>query len=129
MIDEVGTKYCQHCGQQIQSSNRYCPHCGYDTATPLDTMSNNAYGGVNADAYNSMVYAGFIVQIIFTVIFGLFLIPLAWNIPLCIHVYNQMKERKPINLGAAIAILILNNIISGVFYLIDYDAKVNHTNN
>ena len=106
-------KYCPTCGKEMNDNDRFCPVCGHDTG--LAPAPKAISSSKNLESYTLI---GFIFLLISTIIMGFFLIPLAWNVPFCVHVYRKMQVKQKPSLGVAIASLILSSLIGGIFLIL-----------
>lgn len=61
----------------------------------------------------------FIFALIATIATGIVIIPLAWTIPMTIHLYNAYKG-KQYSLAFAICSLLFLNTIAGILLIVDY---------
>ena len=68
-----------------------------------------------------MRLAAFILNIVFTVICGILIIPLVWMIPMTIRCYKIYKGDAPSTVGFGVCDLIFCNIFSGILLLCDLD--------
>ena len=109
-------KYCTKCGAEMNATDRFCPMCGTDNEQSV--VTNNATYQKDAGDYDVLMLIGFILMVVSTVSLGFLIIPLAWMIPLTVHSYHCMKERREMSLGAKICILIFCNLISGILFLV-----------
>ena len=62
-----------------------------------------------------------ILMIVSTVVTGLYLIPLAWCIPMTISYSNKLKNGLPVSTGFKICTLLFVNTIAGILMLCDKD--------
>ena len=60
-----------------------------------------------------------ILMIIGTVVMGLYIIPLAWCIPMTISYCNKLKNNEPISTGFKICCLLFVSMIGGILMLCD----------
>ena len=126
-------KYCTNCGTQLEDTAAFCTNCGnpvqtesnaVDPEVPVEENQNYAY--VNAEQEtpavkepSGLVKAAKILMIISTVVMGLYIIPLAWCLPILISFNKKIKNNEPITTGNKIVILLLVNTISGILLLCD----------
>ena len=62
-----------------------------------------------------------IFMIISTVVMGLYIIPLAWCLPMTISYFNKIKNRQPVSTGFKVCTLLFVNTIAGILMLCDKD--------
>lgn len=72
-------------------------------------------------ASNGMQTACKVLMIISTVVMGLYLIPLAWCIPMTVSYSNKIKTGQPISTGFKVCTLLFVNTIAGILMLVDKD--------
>lgn len=111
-------KYCTKCGAQLFDEAVICVRCGCPTA-PIQTAQDMS--SVQGGSSISKTIA-FVLMIISTVVSGfLFIISLAWMIPLTV-IYNQkVRCGEPLSTGFKVCILIFVNIVAGILLLCDSD--------
>lgn len=68
-----------------------------------------------------MKLAGFIFCVIGTVLEGIFIIPLAWCIPLTVKVYRYYKYNAPLSSGFLVCITFFVSLIGGLLLACDTD--------
>ena len=117
--------FCPHCGKEIDDNADVCPECGKDLGknaapapTPAPTPAPNPAPAQNTQ-YNPLQLVAFVLMIITTVSAGIFLIPLAWMIPMDVHLWQQMKNGNKVGIGFGICTLIFVNLISGILLIVD----------
>lgn len=64
-----------------------------------------------------MQTAAKILMIISTVIMGIYIIPLAWCLPMTISYFRKLKNNEPVTTGFKICVLLFVNLISGILML------------
>jgi len=100
-------KYCSRCGAQVEDDAVVCVHCGCKIEDSPVVISNNSGLDVVIKVF----------MIIGTVLRGLFIVPLAWCIPIAISVFDSMKNRTPISVGMKVCVLLLVNFVAGICLL------------
>ncbi|MBR2441835.1 MAG: hypothetical protein IKB20_02055 [Clostridia bacterium] len=60
-------------------------------------------------------------MIIATVVLGLYIIPLAWCLPMTISYCKKIKENRPISTSFKVCTLLFVNLIAGILMLCDKD--------
>ena len=101
-------KYCTKCGNEIMEEAVICPKCGCAT--------KNA-GKSSVD----MKTLALIFMIVTTVCYGLYLIPLAWCLPMTLYYHNQIKNKQPVSMSFKVCTIIFVSPISGILMLCDKD--------
>ena len=129
--------FCKNCGTQIADGAAACPSCGTSvqqqaapTQQPAYTQAAPAQQNVyvqNAPAQASTVYphpnsqgllcAAFVFNLLATIGCGIFIIPLAWMIPMTVHTWGIYKGRKPNTAGFGVCSLIFVGLIGGILLL------------
>ena len=101
-------KFCQKCGREILEETVICPGCG----CAVSSNKTQVNGGNDGLAVASKIFLilGCIVQ-------GLFLLPLAWCLPIAISICGKMKRGEPVGVGLKICALLLVNTIGGILLL------------
>lgn len=139
-------KYCTHCGAQIDDEAKFCSACGkptsageffsvvYHQEAPKAPSSNaNTLGKVafafmivtiailGFYAFYVLMFAGQFyaltgMLITWPAIIGM-LIPLAWIIPMAVHLKRKINANQPIGTGFKVCTLLFVNLISGILLL------------
>lgn len=68
---------------------------------------------------SGLTVAAKILMIISTVAMGLYLIPLAWCLPMTLNFCKKIKEGQPVTMGFKICTLLFVNTIAGILMLCD----------
>jgi len=139
-------KYCVHCGAELKEGADVCLSCGRRIVReePKAKSSSNANNALATIAKVFMILTcaecvlvalwlllvafvsgfGFYydpdfvpVQIVLGIYAAAFLLPLAWSIPLTVHVFRCTQKNEPISVATKICILIFVNMISGILLL------------
>ena len=105
-------KYCTICGAELHDEAVICPKCGCACAkeTKPSTQSSDSL---------TLKTIAKIFMILSCVVFGFYLIPLCWMVPMTVHYSNAIKEKKPVSLGFKICSLLFVNFIAGILMLCD----------
>ena len=104
-------KYCTNCGNELFDEAVICPKCGYPTAEfYLQLKSNNIKP-------NTSYFVVKIFMIIATVINGLYILPLAWCIPMTVNFCKKYDKGIPISTGFKVCTLLFVNFVSGILLL------------
>lgn len=99
-------KYCTHCGAELLDEAVMCPKCGCSC------------GKVKSDS-NGLQTAAKVLMIIATVILGIYIIPLAWCLPMTIHYCNAIKNKEKVGTGFKVCSLLFVSLLAGIFMLCD----------
>lgn len=113
-------KYCAHCGNEVLDEAIVCPKCGCSVDYEIKRKPAQAS---TADDKLTLRLIAKVFMIIGTVVMGigLFLIPLAWCLPMTIAYSNKIKNNEPVSIGFKVCVLIFVNVIAGVLMLCDND--------
>ena len=133
-------KYCTHCGAQIDDEAKFCSACGKSTSAgefgnvavhqeaPKTHSSNAKTLGKVAFAFMIVTiailgfYAFYVLMfagqfyaltgmlITWSAIIGM-LIPLAWTIPMSIHLKKKLNANEPIGVGFKVCTLLFVNLV------------------
>lgn len=98
--------FCANCGEQISDNAYICPHCGCKVQN--ERASNNK---------NTLLTVAKIFMIISTVLSGIYLIPLAWCIPMTISLSRKINNGEKISTGFKICVLLFVNLVAGILLL------------
>ena len=107
-------KYCSHCGKAMEDNATVCPGCG-------EGNEPQVYSAPREPKESGLSTAAKVFMIISTVAMGLWIIPLAWCLPMTISYCNKIKRGEPIGVGFKICTLLFVNMIAGVLMLCDAD--------
>ena len=134
--------YCSHCGQEVNSNAVVCIHCGcslndssYRRYPQRQQAPSNEPNYAESQAFvDHAVQANLAVAktvaskgveiaikifMILSCIAGAFafLIPLAWMIPLTVHVFKKLNQSQPISTGVKVCVLLFCNLVAGILLL------------
>lgn len=109
-------KYCSKCGNQLFDESVVCPKCGC-----LADGSANGTGYANQGETSQLKTAAKVLMIIGTILLGLYIIPLAWCLPLTMMYCDKIKNNQPIGVGFKVCCLLFVNTVAGVLMLCDKD--------
>lgn len=134
-------KFCKNCGTQLEDSSAYCYNCGTvcEQAAPQQNavpqqqpyveqpvvqqpVVQQQYAQqqyVAAPPVSGLATAAKILMIISTVVTGLYLLPLAWCLPMTISYCNKLKTGQPVTTGFKVCTLLFVNTIAGILMLCD----------
>ena len=142
-----GTTFCTNCGAPVEQapqqgyappqSNYAAPQQGYVPPQPnyaapqqgyVPPQSNYAapqqgygYAPQAAPKPSGLSIAAKVLMIISTVVYGFYLIPLAWCLPMTISYSNKIKYGQPVSTGFKVCTLLFVNLIAGILMLCDND--------
>ncbi len=108
-------KYCTKCGNQLIDEAVICTKCGCSTG--YQCFSKNSISQTSS----GLKTAAKILMIVGTVVMGLYIIPLAWCIPMTISYCNKIKRGETISIGFKVCSLLFVNTIAGILMLCDQD--------
>lgn len=110
-------KYCTKCGAEILDEAVICPHCGCMTNESLQVVSKS----------NGMETAVKVFMIIGCVASAfLYLIPLAWTIPMTVIIINRLKKHQPIGMAFKVCTLLFCSLVAGILLLCMDTEKYTH---
>ncbi len=101
-------KYCSHCGKEVADDAVICVSCG--------CMVENTRIRKDEDSDTVELLAK-IFMIISCIASGWLIIPLAWMIPMTVHVFKSCKYNLHMGTGFKICVLIFQSLIAGIALL------------
>ena len=109
-------KFCKNCGNQLVDEAVVCPNCG------VAADNGNPYGGPNpyaapAKDNSGLALAAKIFLVIGCICQGLFILPLAWCLPLTISFWRKVDRGEPVSVGLKVCLLLFVNTIGGILAL------------
>lgn len=102
-------KYCSKCGAQIVDEAVICVNCGCE----VENKTNATTSGLKTAAKVFMILG--------TIIMGIYIIPLAWCIPMTVSYFNKVKNNQPVSTGFKVCSLLFVSFLGGIFMLCDKD--------
>ena len=136
-------KFCKNCGTQLEDVAAFCTNCGTACEQPEAQQVNvaqqqyvqqpYAQQQYAQQAYAQQVYyqpapkasglatAAKVLMIISTIVMGLYIIPLAWCLPMTISYSKKIKNNIPVSTGFKVCTLLFVNTIAGILMLCDKD--------
>jgi len=102
-------KYCTKCAAQLPDEAVFCTGCGASTNTQPEEQAKES----------TLKTVAKIFMLISTILMGLWLIPLAWCIPMTVSYWKKIKSGAPIGVGFKICSLLFVSTIAGVIMLCD----------
>lgn len=109
-------KYCTKCGTQLVDEAVFCTGCGCalesaQVAAPAVAVEEKKESGLTTAAK--------VLMILGTVFMGLYIIPLAWCIPMTVTYFKKVKNHQPISTGFKVCSLLFVSMLGGIFMLCD----------
>ena len=114
-------KFCNKCGQQLADDAAFCNVCGNAMNSAPENPAPTYAPPVQQKEESGLAKAAKILMIISTVVMGLYLIPLAWCLPMTISYCKKLKNNEPVSMAFKICTLLFVNTISGILMLCDKD--------
>ena len=109
-------KYCSSCGSEIKDEAVICTKCGC-------AVNGKTLQGSKSKNMSTMQTIALVFMIISCVGYGMFLIPLAWTIPMTISYSNKIKNGEEITIGFKICCLLFVSLIAGILMLCDSSSE------
>ena len=111
--------YCTKCGAEVPNGAAYCPKCG----APIDPefVKTDVVGDDKKPLKgrdDTIMTIALVLCIISIVVTAPFIIPLAWTIPMTIHLNKCLKNNEKISVAFKICTLIFLNTIAGILLLV-----------
>ncbi len=106
-------KFCTKCGAQIHDEAVVCVNCGCPVTSSSAAKKQSSNEGFDV-AIKVLLILGTVVQ-------GLYLIPLAWCLPITLSICRKLKNGEPISVGMKVCALLFVNTIAGILLLIKGD--------
>ena len=104
--------YCSKCGAEILDEAVVCPKCGCLT-------NNHSISELNGSESANLKTIAKVLMIFSCVAMGLFIIPLAWTIPMTVYYSNCIKNNQHVSITFKICTLFFVNTIAGILMLCD----------
>lgn len=110
--------FCIRCGAGIEETTMFCPNCGNPCGAAVQQpLYQQAYAPEVRPS--GLAVAAKVLMIISTVVMGLYIIPLAWCLPMTISYNKKIKAGIPVSVGFKICTLLFVNTIAGILMLCD----------
>ena len=108
-------KYCTICGNELMDEAVICPKCGCSTgySHPINNESYKTSSGIRTAAK--------VLMIIGTVLMGLYILPLAWCLPMTISYCNKIKRGETVSTAFKVCSLLFVSSVGGILMLCDQD--------
>lgn len=98
-------KFCEKCGVELVEGAVVCTNCGCAVAC--------------AGKESGMVTAAKILMILGTIFQGIYIIPLAWCIPMTVSYFKKVKNGIPVSTGFKVCSLLFVSLVGGILMLCD----------
>ncbi len=110
-------KYCTKCGTQLDDDAMFCSACGAATGASMPPPVNMpSVQPAGESGIKTIAKVFMLISCIFT---GIWLIPLAWMVPMTVVYWNRVKNHQPVGTGFKVCTLIFVNLIAGILMLCD----------
>ena len=123
-------KFCTNCGTQLEDNVNFCTSCGAALSQPQQqaqsqqTYAQPQYGQpmyAQPAKESGLATAAKIFMIISTVVTGIYILPLAWCLPMTLSYFKKLKTGQPVSTGFKVCTLLFVNTIAGILMLCDKD--------
>lgn len=104
-------KYCSHCGNEVVDDAEICPKCG------CRVDLNVASSGSDTETLTTVAKVFMILGCVSMAF--LYLIPLAWCIPMTIHYFKAIKNGEKLSTAFKVCSLLFVNLVAGIIMLCD----------
>ena len=114
-------KYCTKCGTQLDDDAMFCSACGaaVDVSASADTPAP-VYAPRLQPAQTSVIKTiAKVFMLISCIGMGIWLIPLAWTVPMTVVYWNRVRDHQPVGTGFKVCTLLFVNLIAGILMLCD----------
>ena len=102
-------KYCSKCGYECTDEAVVCLQCGCALPQKQEEITKTNTLQTIAKAF----------MILGTVLLGLYIIPLAWCLPMTISYCNKIKRKEPVSTAFKICSLLFVSTVGGILMLCD----------
>ena len=114
-------KYCTNCGSPLTEGMNFCGNCGVPVAGQAAETATRVYEPPYYDAPprrdDGLVTVAKVFLILGCIGFGVFLIPLAWCIPITVSIFRKLRSGEEIGVGLKVCTLLFVNLIAGILLL------------
>lgn len=132
-------KYCSYCGSQLTDESVICTNCGclvqIATEKKCVVFKNGSQDffdfklrGVRRAACGVAFLSSLFCMFLglswlryAAIISVIYLIPLAWAIPMTVHYWKAVKNNRPVGTAFKVCTLLFINTVSGILMLCDKD--------
>ncbi len=114
-------KFCSKCGTQLVDDAIVCTGCGCAVATVPAAPVATAEIMAEAPSKNvsGITTAAKVLMVLGTIMTGIYIIPLAWCIPMTVSYFNRIRDGRPISTGFKVCSLLFVSMIGGILMLCD----------
>ena len=105
-------KYCTRCGTQLVDEAVVCIGCGCAVG-PLQ------YYVPQVKRHSGWSTAAKVLMVLGTIFMGIYIIPLAWCIPMTVVYFKKIKYNQPVNTSFAIWTMLFVSLLGGIFIICD----------
>lgn len=139
-------KFCINCGTALVDEASFCSSCGANqevnkaeepTYPSTYETNDNGYqyqgvptGKVTHSGFSKaakiLMIVGIFGNIISTIIFILFPLPLAWCLPMTIKYFKKVDNNEPVSVGFKVCCLIFVSTVAGIMMLCDKEEPIYH---
>lgn len=105
-------KYCSRCGTQLVDQAVICIGCGCSVGPAPSTQAKKDSG---------LTTAAKVLMVLGTIVMGIYILPLAWCIPMTVSYFNKVKNNQPISTGFKVCSLLFVSTVAGILMLCDKD--------
>lgn len=109
-------KYCTKCGTQLVDEAVVCTGCGCAVSA---LPSQNSDVAVATKTESGTTIAAKVFMVLGTVIMGIYILPLAWCIPMTVSYFKKVKNRQPVGTGFKVCSLLFVSVLGGILMLCD----------
>ncbi len=121
-------KYCQHCGNACEDSNKFCQNCGalleaestvpqtQQVSVAVDTADIHASATLT-DTDKTLRMVAFVFNCLSLAGFCWLIIPLAWMIPMTVISWGIYKGTRRNTVAFGVCTLIFLNLVGGILLL------------
>lgn len=111
-------KYCSKCGTQLVDEAIVCTGCGCAVESAPISAPTVA---VETKNNSGLATAAKVFMVLGTVIMGIYILPLAWCIPMTVSYFKKVNNNQPISTGFKVCSLLFVSLLGGIFMLCDKD--------
>ena len=108
-------KYCVKCGAELVDEAVICTKCGCATENYRETTLKKS----NSKNNSNMKNVAKIFMIISTVFMGLYLLPLAWTLPMTLAYSRKIENGEEVSTSFKVCTLLFVSLIAGIIMLCD----------
>lgn len=102
--------------QQVNDNNQQQSQKEFNNEEKVE-QNNYQENNASNDSDSTLRLVAFILNLITTICLGIFLITLAWMIPMTVHTYGIYKGKKVNTIAFGVCTIIFLNFVSGILLL------------